>query len=69
VAWLGDPRVAFIGVGEDPGGATGERKGCYQWWPVWKLMGHRGREMMRQMFPREGKGIDDASGRLLRAGG
>jgi hypothetical protein len=33
--------VAFIGAGEDTGGATGERKGHHQWQPVWELMGHR----------------------------
>jgi hypothetical protein len=43
VAWLGDPRVAFIGAGEDTGGATGERKGRHQWWPVWELMGASGK--------------------------
>jgi hypothetical protein len=64
VAWLGDPRVAFIGAGEDTGGAAGEIKGCHQWRPVWELMGRRGRETMRQTFPREGKAISDASGRL-----
>jgi hypothetical protein len=62
VAWLEDPRVAFIGPGEDTGGAAGERKGHHKWRPVRELMGHRGRETMRRTFPREGKGIGDASG-------
>jgi hypothetical protein len=34
LAWLGDPRVAFIGAGEDTRGVAGERKGCHQWQPV-----------------------------------
>jgi hypothetical protein len=43
VSWLGDPRVAFIGAGEDTGGATGERMGCHQWRPVRELNGALGK--------------------------
>jgi hypothetical protein len=59
--------VAFIGLGEDTGGAAGERKGRHQWRPVRELMERRGRETMRRTFPREVKGIGNASGRLLGA--
>jgi hypothetical protein len=57
VAWLG----------EDTGGVAGERKGLHRWSPVQELMGRRGRETTRRMFPREGKGIGDASSQLLGA--
>jgi hypothetical protein len=48
--------VAFIGAGEDTGGAAGERKGHHQWRPVWELMGHQGREMT-SVFEGRGGGV------------
>jgi hypothetical protein len=69
VAWLGDPRVAFIGSSEDTGGASEDRKGHHQWQPVRELMGRQGWETTRWTFPRVGKRISDASGRLLGAQG
>jgi hypothetical protein len=57
--------VAFIGSGEDTGGAAGERKGCHQWRPIvdaFKTAIFEARTMSR-------RGCDeaDASGRLARA--
>jgi hypothetical protein len=59
---LGILNVAFIGSGEDTGGAAGERKGCHQWWPVVGAF----KTVVSEAKTTSGRGCDeaDASGRL-----
>jgi hypothetical protein len=57
--------VAFIGSGEDTGGAAGERKGCHQWWLVVDAF----KTTIFEARTTSGRGCDEAdtSGRLARA--
>jgi hypothetical protein len=59
---LGILEVAFIGSGEDTGGAAGERKGRHQWRPVVGAF----KTVISKARTTSGRGCDeaDASGRL-----
>jgi hypothetical protein len=57
--------VAFIGSGEDTGGATGERKGRHQWWVVVGAF----KTVLSEARMTSGRGCDEtgALGRLAHA--
>jgi hypothetical protein len=62
---LGILEVAFIGSGEDTGGAVGERKGRHQWQPVVGAF----KTVISKARTTSGRGCDEAdtSGRLAHA--